>query len=869
MTLQMLSTKLKCPALRSNLIPRTRLLQRLQASEYRRLVLVTAPAGYGKTTLVLDWLQQRGEPIAWYAIDRTDNDPQQFMLYLVHALQQVDSGLGTSLMHGLQSPQPPDTFSAMTQLLNDSVVSGRSIVLVLDDLHLIEHEAIWQAVSLMIEQQPATLQLIVITREDPPLPLARLRGRANLLEVRTDDLQFSLDETSAFLRQVMALDLPDAGIKALQMRTEGWVAGLQLAAISLGSEPDPLRFIEAFSGSHRFILDYLTEEVLGQLPDDIRRFLLETSILEQFSAPLCDAVRGAANSEALLQRIEGLNLFLVQLDHEREWFRYHHLFADILRKLLRNADTTAPALLHLRASDWFEAKGMLNEAFQHASAAGNHARLALLIETHALDLIKRGYIRRAQGWIEMLPDEVRSANARINTDYAWCLFLGTDFALLTPLLDQIEQATTDPVILGEAATLRAFIAYDRPEEMELQASRALAIVPEENPMVRGLAHIALANVYQLRGEKQQAYDEFAKSIPQHWAAGNRVAAMTSVLDNVQISMALGNWKRSYDLIQQMIERARQQRALDEPALGLVYAGASIVMLHRFELEQAQKMLEHGLQMALSSGHRYEHSALLTKAQIAALQGEQALAHSIIEEGIIHLPSLPGIAAAYAKVRIADTWLLLNQVENARRWLGECAEVDGFYQLTLLRAESRQAMTLPNSASLQDCARRVAALAAGFDARGWQGYLIEALILLALVQNTLGAGAEALNTLRRALALAEPEREALAFGRERENLRPLLYQVPDHPYASSLLVLLDKAPPPKATTIHHPELPEALAQREMEVLRLMREGLTYEAIAQEMIISVNTVRYHVKGLYGKLGVSSRAEAIAKAHRLKFF
>lgn len=867
MLLPMLTTKVKIPSSRGEIVTRNRLIERLNTNPNRKLTLVSAPAGFGKTTLVSAWLRQVTLPVTWYALEPTDNDPVQFFSYLIFALQQVYSDIGAGLVQRLNSPDPPASTLIIAQLINEIALRDEPAILVLDDLHIIDDNEIWQALQFLCNSQFELLHLVIITREDPPLPLSRLRARGEMVEIRTQDLRFTLDEAGCFLSQVMAIHLTQNQLVALDERTDGWIAGLQLAALSIREVADTDSFIESFSGSHRFILDYLTDEVLKQLPAGLRRFLLKTSILERLTAPLCNAVTEREDSQAILQHIEEMNLFLIPLDHRREWYRYHHLFAEMMRKQLSQEFSDEIVALHHRASQWYEEQGSLAESIHHAQEAHQIDRLADLIERYSLGIIKQGHIRTGRYWLERLPVDIRLKRPRLQMNYAWALFLSRDYKPLPALLDHLEDSPpVSAAIMGEASALRAFLAVDNPGQMQEYALHALDIIPEDNMMVRGLVHMGLANVHRRFGQKAAAYEQFAKAIPLHWAAGNQVAAMMASLDLVQDNASLGWWKRTYQLCQDLLALAEADGSLEQPASGLVYLGIGTVLLHWFRLDQAMAAIERGTALLDTSGYSVADydKMLRMQAHIALQNRPQAMA--LLEQLVGQQVTGPDTIKEYRILWMAHGFLLLHEVERAGQLLERIVvKRDEWYRLNVVRYQLEVALLQQDARQRESVLETLADLIDQAQSNQWDGVLVEALNLRAIAQPDIEL---ALNDLSMSLDVALPEQELFLFVKDRHYLEALLKQLPNHPHARAILAVFESqnAQPPVA--LSHPELVEALSAREIEIVQRMTRGLTYQAIANELVISVNTVRYHVKSLYGKLGVSSRADAIARARDLDF-
>jgi len=465
MAVPLLTTKLYIPLVRPELVSRPRLIERLNAGLHRKLTLVSAPAGFGKTTLLSEWVGGCERPVAWLSLDESDSDPARFFTYLIAALQRVDPGIGQGAQAMMQSPQPPPPEVLLTALINDIAAASQPFLLVLDDYHLITALAIHQLLAFLLEHQPPQMHLVIATREDPPLPLSRLRARGQTVEIRQADLRFTPEETADFLRRVTQADLSSADVAALQQRTEGWIAGLQLAALSIRGHEDVQRLVQSFTGSHRYILDYLMDEVFQQQSADVQDFLLRTSILDRFTAALCDAVAERDDSRQVLLALEQANLFIVPLDESRQWYRYHRLFADLLRHRSQMAGLQGLVPhLHRQASQWYEANGFPAEAVHHALAGSDWERAATLIQDLSSMMLKRGEVVTLLGWFQALPDEVVLANPRLCYEYSWPLILSDRIDAAEPYLARAEQVALENGItplLGEIAIAKTHIARAR------------------------------------------------------------------------------------------------------------------------------------------------------------------------------------------------------------------------------------------------------------------------------------------------------------------------------------------------------------------------------------------------------------------------
>ena len=480
-----LATKLYIPPPRPNVVLRPRLITRLNEGLHGRLTLISAPAGFGKTTLLSEWIAGCKWPVAWLSLDESDNDPSQFLTYLVAALQTIDNDMGAGMLSILQSPQPRPAELFLTSLINAVAQAPQEFILALDDYHRIEARPIHNALTFLLDHLPPQMHLAIVSRSDPPLPLARLRGQRTLTELRAADLRFTPDEAATFLNQVMRLDLSAADVAALETRTEGWIVGLQMAALSMQGRADTASFIRAFTGSHRFIIDYLVEEVLQRQVERVRDFLLQTSILDRLSGPLCDAVSGQGDGRAMLEALERGNLFVVPLDEERHWYRYHHLFADMLQARLTREQPDQAPLRHRRASEWYEQNGLPSDAIRHALAAEDFERAADLVELAWPAMRRSRQEATVLGWVKALPDKLIRARPVLSVVSAWALLDGGELEAAEARLRDTERW------LGTAADMR-----ERPEAPSAGMGVAEMVVVDQEQFRSLPASIANARAYR-------------------------------------------------------------------------------------------------------------------------------------------------------------------------------------------------------------------------------------------------------------------------------------------------------------------------------------------------------------------------------------
>lgn len=527
---QLLSTKLYIPSLRSYLISRPRLTERLLAASQSKLILVCAPAGYGKTTLVIEWLKESEYLRTWLSLDESDNDPRRFLVYLIAALRQVDPGIGRAAEAMSRSPQPPPDEVLITALVNEIAAVPEPFFLVLDDYHFIQAPSIHQQIAALLEHQPPQMHLVLITRQDPLLPLARLRSRGQMLEIRQEDLRFTPDETASFLKRMMGLVLSADDLAALERRTGGLIAGLHLAALSMQGRADLKGFVQDFIGSSRFILDYLIEEVYERQTPEVRDFLLKTSILDRLHGPLCDALTGKSSGQETLEMLEQANLFIVPLDQSRNWYRYHRLFAELLRDRLRASIPGDEIQLHTRASRWFERQGLRAEAVGHALDAGDWERGAGLIVQASDDLLKRGQMGTLLGWIQRVPEELVRSRPDLGMSYAWALLLSGRLDEAEESLRELEEfGTAAPDLMGQVTAAQAYAARARGDDRRVieKSELALELLPEGDIAARGLLSLNLGLVYWSDGRLREALSALKDARALSLKVENHFAALTT------------------------------------------------------------------------------------------------------------------------------------------------------------------------------------------------------------------------------------------------------------------------------------------------------------------------------------------------------
>ena len=898
----LLKTKLFVPRMHPNHVVRPQLLQRLDEGRYRKLTLISAPAGFGKTTLLSAWTAACGRQVAWLSLDEGDNDPIHFLSYVVAALQTVAPDIGRGVLNTLQSSQPPSMEAFLTTLLNDVSAASDEFLLVLDDYHLIDTDPVDRALAFLIEHLPPQLHLVIATRQDPPLPLTRLRARDQLTELRASDLRFASAEAAAFINQTLGPSLSAEEIAVLEERTEGWAVGLQLAVLSLQGHHDVPGFIRAFAGDHRYIADYLVDEVLQNQPAAVRNFLLETSILDRLHGPLCDAVTGQEGGQARLEELERGNFFVVPLDDQRRWYRYHHLFAGVLRARLMAEQSAQVATLHQRASDWYRHHGAVADAIRHALAAADFERAADLVE-RALPAMRQSRLGvTLLGWLRALPDELVRHRPVLSVAYASALMTGGELDGVEDRLCDAERWLDDPahtqaedpangmvvVAAEEFHRLPGLIAAYRAGHAHLRgdtpatvthARRALELAPEDDHLTRGAAAALLAHADWANGELKAAQRHYAAGMASLGQAGMLSDIINGANTVAAIAMAQGRLRDAERTLEQAMQRAVD---LGEPSLhgtADILVGLSDLRRERNELDAATEHLLHAQELAARTGAAYNRSRwLVAMARIKVAQGDLDGALTLLDEAErLRLPEFFPNTHPIATLK-ACVWIAQGRLGDARDWAleqglsteDEISYLHEYEHITLVRLLLAESTNDPASGSMPEILGFLERLLQAADHGKRTGSIIEILVLEALTHQARGDIPAALAPLERALTLAEPEGYVRAFVDEGHLISGLLDasmkrgNAPD--YARRLLAAFGK---PETGTPAKQDLIEPLSERELDVLRLLGSELDGPEIARELNVSLNTIRTHTKNIYSKLGVNSRRAAVRRSEELKLF
>jgi LuxR family maltose regulon positive regulatory protein len=939
-----LATKLYVPQPQPNLVARPYLLARLNTTLQRLpgVIVLSAPPGFGKTTLLSEWLadlrftisdfglkddeipkgyvvenrkSQIQNRVAWLSLDADDNNTRRFLAYCVAALQSIQPGLGESALTTLRATPtgyvPPGML--ITPLINQMMAITEPFIFVFDDYHLITNPILHNGLAFLLENLPPHLTLVITSRTELPVSLARLRGQGQLTELGAADLRFTATEAATFLNRVMDCRLSPAQVDILEARTEGWIAGLQMAAISMRGVKDTAAFVQSFSGTHRHILDYLLEEVLNRQPDPIQHFLLQTSILNRLTGPLCDAVidnskskiqnpkSKIASGQQMLNRLEQANLFIVPLDDERRWYRYHHLFADLLRHRLEQVEGAAGvAKLHNRASQWYEENGFVAEAMSHALAAMDVARIVRLAKEKAATMLSRSELVTLLSWLDILPQALAHSRPRFALLQAWAMVLtGQLQAVETHLQEaelefnagpQLEQAD----IFGETTTLRAAVAYfqrDMETAIELYR-RALRHTPPDNLFLRGIVMQCLGAAHSWLGNVVEATRAFTEASVISQSTGNLQVALIALWNLAQLQVEQGYLHQADKIYREALQLVDRQPAPQQtqllPHTGRIYIGLAEVMVEWDRLNEAEEQANKGLVLA-EEGHESGtlSGGYLILARIKQAQGDLSAAAEYVQTAQHYANRYTGPRYLAAQCATYRAWLWLRQgnLRAVNSWLQEqhlqldplpapipyLREGEYLIQARLLLALAQQpngeADITPETALLE-AINILNCLAKAAQNSQRAGTLIEVIILQALLFQAQGNLDKSLAALKAALSIAEPEGYIRCFVDEGAAIAGLLRQAANQKiapnYVSRLLTAFEQSP--HLPGPQSPLLLDPLSEREIEILHLIAGGMSNKELAQELIVTVGTVKWHLNNIYGKLGVKSRTQAVARAREL---
>jgi LuxR family maltose regulon positive regulatory protein len=899
----LLETKLYVPRPRRGLVARPRLSERLGRGAESKLTLISAPAGFGKTTLLAEWLAASPagrHSVAWLSLDHGDNQPELFWIYVITALGAAAPGVGVSALASLQWPEPSPIETVLATLLNDLIGVPNEIVLVLDDYHVIDSHEVHEGVAFLLEHLPPQIHLVIATRADPPLPLGRLRARGELVEVRAADLRFTLEEADAYLDGVMGLDLTAHDVAALEGRTEGWIAALQLAALSMQGRDDVAGFIAGFAGDDRYIVDYLVEEVLHRQREPVRSFLLETSILARMTGPLCDAVTGRDGGKAMLEALDRGNLFLVPLDDRRRWYRYHQLFADVLRAHLVEEQPDRVPDLHRRAGAWYELNGERSDAIRHAMAGGDLARAADLVELAIPAMTQQRQEAMLRQWLEALPDELLRVRPVLSNAYAGSRLVrgeveGVEERLRDAerWLGAIDEAAAGPggstsmVVVDEAAfrQLPGAIAVHRAGQARIlgdvpgtiaHARRALDLVGEDDHLARGGGAALLALACWTTGDLEAASRWYADGMASLEKAGHLSDVIGCALGLADIRLAQGRLGEALHIFERGLALATGQGGPARRGAADMHVGISTILRERDDLEGARQHLLQSGELGEENGlpqNRYR--SRVAEAAIRQVEGDLGRALELLTQAErLYVgdfsPDVRPVAAQKARV-----WIAQGRLAEASDWArerglsatDELSYLREFEHITLARLLLAQGMQDRSGRATQEATELLERFLREAHDGSRTGSVIEILVVSALAHQVLGDTPAALARLERALVLAEPESYVRVFVDEGPSMAALLVAAGKRgiapTYVRELRAGLGR---PEVRTPIKQALIEPLSERELDVLRLLRTDLGGPAIASELVVSLNTVRTHTRNIYAKLGVNTRRAAVRRGVEL---
>jgi len=904
----LLSTKLNIPPVPSRAVRRERLIERLNETAESKLTLISAPAGFGKTTLVSMWAEQAGMPVAWLSLGQEDNDLARFLAYLIAALQRADPEIGKDALGTLQTPQRLSHEIVMTSLLNDLAESEQAMGLVFDDYHMIQVKTIHQAVIYLLDHLPTQMHLTIATRADPPLLLPRLRARGHLIELRQSDLRFTAAEAAAFLNNTMGLGLSSEQISALEARTEGWIAGLQMAALSLhGRGADTSNrsaFIQAFTGSHRYVLDYLVEEVLEQQTPELQEFLLRTSILERLCGPLCDEIAGfngdstATRSQAILEELEAANLFIVPLDDERRWYRYHRLFSDLLYKRLSQTSPDLIPELHQRASSWYQQNEMMTLAIEHALAGYDHELAVRLIDTNMEATLMRSEVTTFLNWMEKLPDEWVRSRPTMGFYHAWAMLMsGRSLDEVDKRLREIaydlDGTGHSDLVAGRLAAMRAYMTLftgDMKRTAEL-CHQALENLPESDLFLRGIVVWILSLARFAVGDMRKGTRELENVIKVSQEMGNPLIAVTAICHQARLQMRQGRAYQAKETFERALQFATDPKGRRLPIASEALIGLGELLREWNDLELAVEYLTESIELAKQWSELASFDAYFPLARVRLAQGDVEAAREAIETArqIAQRSEATEVDDLLAEMQRADFCISQGDLDGAMGWAETRAlspdhspkslpGLDEDQDIITTHLRKYEHLLLARIFIMQDRAGEALDLLNPLLAQAKQlgriDLIIQVQILRARAFQVLGDDREAIEVLSESLALAEPGGYMRIYLEKGEPmlrlLRACLSRGISPSYVAKLLEGFDKpesaeraGEPPSTLT---QRLLEPLSEREMGVLRLLARGMSNPEIADELVIATSTVHSHCKSIYSKLDVHKRWDAVERAKEL---
>lgn len=884
MTFPIIATKLYFPPMRFKVVARPRLVEKLTAGMRGPLTLISAPVGYGKTTLMSEWHAGLGNdfPAAWLSLDTNDNDLERFLKYLTAALESINPGIVSNTASLLNSPQLPPLEAILTTFINDIDNRDKDIVLVLDDYQVITDPTIHNALSFVLDHCPSNLHLVLLTRVDPPFPLSRLRVRMELTEIRAADLRFTVFEIEDFLTNVMQIKLPTADINALEAQTEGWIAGLQLAALSIQGSNDFSTFMENFSGSHHYVVDYMIEEVLNRQPEEIKSFLLQTSILERMNAQLCNSLTHRTDSQIILEKLELRNLFVIPLDEQRQWYRYHHFFTDLLRNRLQHSHPEKISKLHHLASAWYQKNGFLAEALEHAISGTHYEDAAAMIEDQGNIMLANGAWGQLLKWLKTLPNEIIQPRPLLAIFYIWGLVLSGQMEDVERRLIDLEHALSkgsfpiqeNKILHWHLQAIRGRAAYlsgDFQMAVDL-TSKALDNLDEQEKTFRSILGITLGSSYFLAGELSDASRILAETQKVSQQADNLMYAIDAAGALAQIQEAQGNLRDAAETYQEIIHLSQNHVNTN---LMAAYLNLGNVLYEWNKLEEAEKKYQACLEIS-EKIHSLDGTlfALLGLAKTSQAQWDADRAAKFIQQAEQSLPNFSqSILGLHAEALLAQMALSRGDLKSAVNWAAghslpaEESLISNLFMRKVEYLTIARMMILQNRAEeaeiflekVYNCA----------EVAGLFSCQIEALVLIAFARGQQYNTSGAIMALVQALEYAEPAGYIRIFADVGAPFIELLQQAG---LQSNLRVYVQKILSAiNSTELNAPAtgngLPDLLSERELEVLELLALGKTNKEIAQALFLATGTVKKHLYNIYSKLGVNNRTECARRAQEMK--
>lgn len=867
MAVPLISTKIKKSTRRKNLVLRERLYQRLSAGLGGKLIVIQAPAGYGKSTLVNDWLDQTNLDFAWYTLDASDNRFESFIQYLLQCL----SNAGVSGLSYLKSFSASQSEVLETELVHHLERFNKPFLLVLDDYHLIQNESIHQFLQALLDHLPENTLFILIGRTKPKLMLGQLRARGLLTELNQSDLRFDLPETTNFLSHTLGLSIPEALISQIYQKTEGWAASIQLAGLRLMNGGNKKLVLD---GQSHFLFDYLVESVFMDLPAYIQSFLKTTAVLDRFCYSLCDALVEDKNSREIINTLEDQNLFLIGLDADSGWYRYHHLFSEFLTHLVKKSDPHLFTQTARKAAAWFENNQLIAEAVQYALRSQDEYFYADLLERNAMQAGMNGQVNLVLGWIDAVSWEILQKKPRLCLIAAWMYFLQNRINLIPRHLEIAAAhytAKNQATLYGEVAALQALLLiFQRQSRSSIDfASRTLSHIPESSAFARGVLHMSLGSANHKLGCLKDAQQHFEMAIPYHWEAGNIIGATFATLDLLMIAQGMGELKHAYQFSTNNLYQVQRQYT-GTPAIGTIYIALGFTLLEWDHLQEAEEVLIKGVHISEEAGYFSAVYGKILLVSTKTAQGNLEEARRMILAIQQQLDLVPQPVLRDAAPWLVNAWLQIGDPDHAGYWAAILPEPDpsALQYDQIWGVLSRIRYTLSTNHAHNPAQHGLLShIIHQARQHEWFGYLIESLILQARLHILLGDAAAAQDDLIEAIQLAEPQGYLRIFRNEISWIHPTLNRLSQrYPGSKTLQTLLQNGPfhsaQPVQPNLNH-TLVEPLSEREIQVLQWMTDGLTYQGIAEKMWISVNTVRFHIKAIYGKLHAEKRSEAIQSA------